>query len=67
MLEKIFQLEKNNTTVKTELVAGFTTFITMAYIIFVNPKLPKVMSDSPKYSSIDGFLLITLIAPPVEF
>src|SRR6056300_1297466 len=39
MLEKIFQLEKNNTTVKTELVAGFTTFITMAYIIFVNPQM----------------------------
>ena len=39
MLERIFQLEKNNTTVKTELVAGFTTFITMAYIIFVNPQM----------------------------
>ncbi len=39
MLERIFQLKKNNTTVKTELVAGFTTFITMAYIIFVNPQM----------------------------
>ena len=39
MLERIFQLEKNKTTVKTELVAGFTTFITMAYIIFVNPQM----------------------------
>ena len=34
---------------------------------FVKPKLPKVISDLPKYSSIEGFLLITLMAPPVEF
>ena len=39
MLEKIFKLEENNASVKTELVAGFTTFITMAYIIFVNPQM----------------------------
>ena len=39
MLEKIFKLKENNTSVKTELIAGFTTFITMAYIIFVNPQL----------------------------
>lgn len=34
-----FRLEENNTTVKTEIIAGITTFITMAYIIFVNPAL----------------------------
>ena len=39
MLEKIFKLKENNTSIKTELVAGFTTFITMAYIIFVNPQM----------------------------
>ena len=39
MLEKIFRLKENNTSIKTELVAGFTTFITMAYIIFVNPQM----------------------------
>ena len=39
MLEKIFKLNENNTSVKTELIAGFTTFITMAYIIFVNPQM----------------------------
>ena len=39
MLEKIFKLKENNTSVKTELIAGFTTFITMAYIIFVNPQM----------------------------
>ncbi len=39
MLEKIFKLKENNTTVKTELVAGITTFMTMAYILAVNPSI----------------------------
>ena len=39
MLEKLFKLKKSNTNVQTELLAGFTTFITMAYIIFVNPQM----------------------------
>ena len=33
----MFQLKKNNTTVKTEVLAGMTTFLTMAYIVIVNP------------------------------
>ena len=39
MFEKIFKLSENRTTVKTELVAGLTTFMTMAYIIALNPNL----------------------------
>ena len=39
MLEKVFKLSKNKTTVKTEVVAGLTTFMTMAYIIALNPNL----------------------------
>lgn len=39
MLERYFKLKENNTTIKTEVVAGITTFVTMAYIIFVNPDL----------------------------
>ena len=39
MFEKIFKLKENNTTVKTEIVAGLTTFMTMAYIIALNPNL----------------------------
>ncbi len=39
MLEKIFYLESHNTSIKQEFLAGFTTFITMAYIIFVNPQM----------------------------
>lgn len=38
-MEKFFKLKEHNTTVKTEVVAGITTFMTMAYIIFVNPML----------------------------
>ena len=38
-LEQIFKLQDNNTTIKKEFLAGFTTFITMAYIIFVNPQM----------------------------
>ena len=42
MLEKIFELKSNNTSVKKELLAGFTTFVTMAYIIFVNPQMMAI-------------------------
>lgn len=38
-LEKIFKLKANNTTIAKEFLAGFTTFVTMAYIIFVNPQM----------------------------
>lgn len=37
MLERMFRLSENRTTVRTELAAGLTTFLTMAYIIFVQP------------------------------
>lgn len=39
MLEKVFKLKAHNTTARTEVFAGFTTFLTMSYIIFVNPYL----------------------------
>ena len=39
MLEKIFKLKENNTNVKTEIIAGITTFMTMAYILAVNPDI----------------------------
>lgn len=37
MLEKVFHLQEKNTTVKTEILAGVTTFLAMAYILAVNP------------------------------
>ena len=39
MLERLFELERNATTARTEVLAGVTTFLTMAYIIFVNPSI----------------------------
>ena len=39
MLEKVFKLRENHTTVKTEVLAGITTFMTMAYILAVNPSV----------------------------
>lgn len=38
-MEKFFKLKENNTTVKTEILAGITTFMTMAYILAVNPNI----------------------------
>jgi len=43
LLERVFKLSLHGTTVRTELLAGLTTFITMAYIIFVNP---NIMADA---------------------
>lgn len=39
MLEKVFHLKENNTNVRTEVIAGITTFMTMAYILAVNPDI----------------------------
>lgn len=39
MLERVFKLRENNTNVKTEIMAGVTTFMTMAYILAVNPSI----------------------------
>lgn len=39
MLEKFFKLKENNTNVRTEIIAGITTFMTMAYILAVNPNI----------------------------
>ena len=38
-MDKLFQLKKNGVTVRTELMAGLTTFMTMAYIVALNPNL----------------------------
>ena len=57
MLEKIFKLKQNNTTVKTEIMAGITTFMTMAYILAVNP---SILSDAGMDST--AVLLATAIA-----
>ncbi len=57
MLEKIFKLKKNNTSVRTEITAGITTFMTMAYILAVNP---SILSEAGMDST--AVLLATCIA-----
>lgn len=57
MLEKLFKLKENNTNVKTEITAGITTFMTMAYILAVNP---SVLSAAGMDST--AVLLATCIA-----
>ena len=49
-MEKLFKLKANGTTVRTEILAGLTTFMTMAYILAVNPALegsPELVNSDP--------------------
>lgn len=69
MLEKLFKLNDNNTTIRTELVAGFTTFMTMAYILAVNPKIlgdagmnPNAVMIATALASFVGTLLMAVLA-----
>ena len=57
MLNKFFKLKENNTNVKTEITAGLTTFMTMAYILAVNPSILSDASMDPT-----AVLLATCIA-----
>ena len=57
MLEKIFKLKEKGTTVKTEVIAGITTFLAMAYILAVNPNM---LSETGL--SYDGVFLATALS-----
>ena len=62
-MEKLFKLKENGTTVRTELVAGLTTFMTMAYIIALNPNLLTNFDvGSPLWN---GVFLATCIASAI--
>ena len=47
MLENLFKLKENHTSVKTEVIAGITTFMTMAYILAVNPSVLSAAGMDP--------------------
>ena len=64
MLEKIFKLSDNKTTVRTEIVAGITTFMTMAYIIALNPNLLTNFGAEGK-ALWNGVFMATCIASAV--
>jgi len=57
MLEKLFKLKEKGTDVKTEIIAGITTFLAMAYILFVNP---SILSETGM--SFNGVFFATAIA-----
>jgi len=65
---KYFQLEKNNTTAKTEIYGGIATFLTLSYIIFVNPSIlisavGNFAPDSAMYAQYFGaFMVATIIS-----
>ncbi len=59
-MEKFFKLKENNTTVGTEVLAGITTFFTMAYILFVNPDILS-MAGLP----FNGVYIATILAAVV--
>ena len=63
MIEKVFKLSKNGTNVRTEIMAGITTFMTMAYIIALNPNL---LTNFATGSSLwNGVFLSTCIASAI--
>lgn len=47
MLKKLFGFDPSKTTIKTEIIAGITTFLTMAYILAVNPDIFKAIKENP--------------------
>lgn len=60
MLERIFHLQENETTVRRELLAGLTTFTTMAYVVVVNP---RILSEAGM--PVEGVLFATCISAAV--
>ena len=69
-MEKFFNLEKNNTNIRTEILAGITTFMAMCYILFVNAGMFSTLPDvsyegmyiATAISACVGSLLIGLLA-----
>ena len=57
-MERFFKLKENNTTVRTEVLAGITTFMTMAYILAVNPSLLSAAGMDPT-----AVLIASCLAP----
>jgi AGZA family xanthine/uracil permease-like MFS transporter len=60
-LERIFRLRAKNTTVRTEILAGLTTFVTMGYILFVNPNI-LAAAGIPKDAAIAATIWATVFS-----
>tara|TARA_Y100001936_G_scaffold227925_1_gene248665 strand:- start:335 stop:1627 length:1293 start_codon:yes stop_codon:yes gene_type:complete len=63
MLEKLFKLSQNGTNVRTEILAGVATFLTMAYILVMNPNILAAWSDTGM--DFDAVFVATIIASVV--
>lgn len=61
MLEKFFSLSENKTTIKTEIIAGITTFMTMAYILAVNPDILS-QTGMDKHAVFSATVISSIIA-----
>ncbi len=61
----LFKLKENNTTVRTEIIAGVTSFMTMAYIIAVNPGILTTIQDGPDPLNYAGLVFATIIISSV--
>lgn len=59
MIDKVFKLKENKTTVSKELIAGLTTFMAMSYIIFVNPQV--LSQTGMDYEAVYGATILTTI------
>ena len=66
MLNKLFKLEENHTNVKTEVLAGITTFMTMAYILAVNPTMLSA-AGMDRDSGTDRYLSGMLLSEPLPW
>lgn len=64
-LDRFFKLSQNGTNVKTEIIAGITTFVTMAYIIFVNPNILRMAGMNAAGALGDQAVAFNAINDPV--
>ena len=60
LLERLFHLDENQTTVRRELLAGLTTFMTMAYVVVVNP---RILAEAGM--PVEGVLFATCISAAI--
>jgi len=59
LLEKLFKLKKNNSDIRTELIAGFTTFLTMSYVIIVSPSILSTGEGIPFSGALTATILVS--------
>ena len=64
LLERVFRLKENGTSIKTEVVGGLTTFITMAYALMVIPNVLKISGMNAQGIKGDGATVFNVLNDP---